>query len=293
MAASETEILGVNVLLKADSTGDGTADAQIGGQTSASLEVTEGVIDVNTKEAGLWRDTLNGPASWSITADQLYTEDDESHAVGANGIASVEIEYDPGGGTETEAVKGLTQASVDLTADVSETSTLEDDLWEQYICTGLQADLNLTCVYFDPESPYGAALKLLLQARDADDVVDVTVDFGVIQLKGQVRPCDRTISFPGNGERAELDFTLASEGIITPTPGTLDSGFAALLTSFFEPSPLQVLLEYQDGGSPVTGATAWNGQAWIASINLDASFGEALTVNADLTGNGPLNRFVQ
>jgi len=279
----ETEQVGANILLVAGGT-------LIGGQTGATLNLSAGVTDINTKDTGLYRNTLEGLQSWSIDSEQLYTEDDGSHDVAADGKVQIELTYDG----STEVIKGLDTLDMSLTATPDSVGAFEDSLWEENIITGLEAEVSTSGAYFDPEATDGAAYKLLLAAQEARDTVDAVVTFDALTLALSLRPGDWSLDAPGDQSRASIDFTLLSEGTITDNTvaASLDSGLQALIDAWIAPSTVTASVEIQDtyGGSRLAGSTYWDGDVWVTGIDLSASFGDPFEVSATLTGNGPLTR---
>jgi hypothetical protein len=281
MAAPETEIVGVNALVKANST-------LIGGQLGAQLSFTAGLIEILDKQSGLWGESIPGRAEWDLSLDNAYTESDSSHEVGANDNAKVEIDYN----STTNVVPGLSDFSATLSAETTSVAGLDDPLYRYQRVTGLGMDLSLSGQYFDPASTAGAAYGQILDAQEAGDTIDVTITFGALSLTGTIRPSDWTLDLPSEQETATLDFDFRHEGAIRHS-GSIDSGLDALIDAWFNRSKVTALIEYQEGGSKVDGATQYDGDTWVSEIDLEASEGEELSMSVDLVGDGPLNRATQ
>lgn len=64
---------GLDVLIKIGS-------QAIGGQKSASIEMSTDSIDVSNKVTGEWVQKIPGFKQWSMTCDGLYISDDEGYA---------------------------------------------------------------------------------------------------------------------------------------------------------------------------------------------------------------------
>jgi len=284
MAAPETEIVGVNALVK-------TNDNLIGGQLGAQLSFTAGLIEILDKQSGLWGESIPGRAEWDLSLDNAYTESDSSHEVGANDNAKVEVTYD----STTNVVPGLSDFSATLSAETTSVAGLDDPLWRYQRVTGLGMDLSLSGQYFDPASTAGAAYGQILDAQEAGDTIDVTITFGAMALTGTMRPSDWTLDLPSEQETATLDFDFRHEGAIQHQhqSGGIDSGLDALIDAWFSRSKVTALIEYQEDGSKVDGATKYDGDAWVSEIGLEASEGEELSMSVDLVGDGPLNRATQ
>ena len=282
----QTEQVGANIILIADGT-------EVGGQTGATLNLTAGVTDINTKEVGLWRNTLEGLQSSSIDLDQLYTESDGSHEVGANGEGQIELTYD----ASTEIIKGLDSLDGSLSLTPDAVGALENDLWERNIATGLEGEFSTSGAYFDPQATNGAAYDLLLSAQEARATVDAVVTFGDLILSCALRPGDWSLDAPGDQSRASIDFTLLSEGEITndTVAGALDTGLEAFLTAFFAPQTVLAGVEIQDGygNARLAGSTYWEVDCWVSSIDFSASFGDPLSLSTELLGDGALTRDVE
>jgi hypothetical protein len=281
MAAPETEVIGVNCLVKAGGT-------LIGGQLGAQLSYTAGLLEILDKQSGLWGQSLPGRAEWDLSLDNAYTEGDGTHEVGANNVAKVEITYN----STTNVVPGLADFTATLSAEADSVSGLDDPLWRYQRITGLGMDLSMSGQYFDPASTAGAAYGQILDAQEAGDTIDVSITFGSLTLTGTIRPSDWTLDLPSEQETATLDMDFRHEGAITHS-GTIDSGLDALIDAWFNRTKVAALIEYQEDGSKVDGATKWDGDTWVSEIALEASEGEELTMSVDLMGEGPLNRSTQ
>ena len=279
----QTQQVGADIIIVSDNT-------VIGGQTGATLNVTAGVTDINTKNLGLFRNTLEGLQSWSIDADQLYTEDDGAHLVGANDEVLLELAY-----TGPPAfVQGLDTLELSLTATPDAVGALTDPLWESNIIAGLEAEISMSGSYFDPEATSGEAYEMLLSAQEARETLEATIIFGNLSLQFDVRPGDWSLDAPGDQTRASIDFTLPSEGTIVnnTTDESLDAGWQGLLDAWFDPSKLLTRVELQEDydGPRVDGSTYWEGEVWVTGLDVSATFGEPVDVSATLTGDGPLER---
>jgi len=282
----QTEQVGANIILIYDET-------EVGGQTGATLNLSANVTDVNTKDTGIYRNTLEGLQSWSIDAEQLYTEDDGTHLVAADGNAQIEITYDG----STEVVQGLDTLDLSLSANPESVGALTDPLFESNIITGLQSEISMSGAYFDPKATSGAAYDLLLTAQEARDTVDVTITFGALVLAFSVRAGDWSLDAPGDQSRATIDFTLPSEGTITDNTvdGSLDTALQGILDAWFGPSKLLARIDLQENyaGARVAGSTYWEGDVWITTFDVSASFGDPVEISATLTGDGELERKVE
>ena len=286
MAAPEDQIIGVNVILSADSN-------VIGGQTDATLQRNANAIDIQTKTAGFFGKSLNGPGEWSLSLDNAMTESDGSHVVGANNNAKLDITYDPGSGSVTETVKDLQTLTMDLSAETAETSGLEDPLWNVYRVVSQALTIDLSGAYLDPQSTVGAAYGLLLDAQDANETVDYEFTFGGLVFTGTVTPGDWTLSAPSAGDNATFEMSLRHEGTQSAPTGTIDSGLDALISKFFNRNTLAALVEYQENSTAVTGATSYTGDTLVTSLTLEASRSEVLSFNAELQGTDALSRTTQ
>lgn len=276
--APENAITGVGLLFKAD-------DILVGGQESAQLSYTAGLIELLTKNAGFWGKTLNGEAEWNVTANNVHTEDDGTHKVGADGTVSLAITYN----STTETVPGLNELTATLSSELSPRGGLGDPLWRMLRVTGLGLQIETSGDWYDPNSTAGAAYGLILDAQEAGDTVDFELTFGALTFSGSLRPGDWTLDTAQRGDNASIDFSFQHDDEITRT-GTIDAGLEALLMKWFDRGTVSALIEYQEDGSKVDGATEFTGAAFVETLTLSASRAEELRIEAALAGDGALTR---
>jgi len=73
----------------------------------------------------------------------------------------------------------------------------------------------------------------------------------------------------------------------------VDGGLDAALDAYFNRSTVTSLIEYQEDGTAVTGATKYEGDGFVSSIELSGTQGETLDFNYEIQGSGPLDRATQ
>jgi hypothetical protein len=282
MAAPTNEVVGVNLLLKANST-------LIGGQTGLDLEKSFNLQEVNDKSAGFFGKSIPGFAESSITADNAYTGTGGDHLLGEND--NVKVTLQDQGGTSTETVKGLQEMSCTLESDLTEVQTFQTTDAKEYRVTGQSLDLSLTAQYFDPNSSSGSGHEKIFKAEENDEYLTLTLTFGALSITGDIRPTDWTLSAPADNETATFEPTFRHEGVISHS-GSVDGGLDAFVDAWFNRNTVSALLEYNTG-SAVTGATSFDGSAYVSSLELSGTQGEPLDLNADLQIDGGLTRSTQ
>jgi len=282
MAAPTNEVVGVNLLLKANST-------LIGGQLDLSLEKTLNQQEVNDKSAGYWGGSIPGFSESSITADNAYTGSGGDHLLGENDNVKVTLEDQ--GGASTETVKGLQELTCTFDAELEEVQTFQSSDAKEYRVTGQSMELSMSGQYFDPNSTEGAGHDKIFSAEENDEYLTLTLTFGALSITGKIRPTDWTLNAPSDNETATFAPAFRHVDAISHS-GTVDGGLDALVDAWFNRNTVSVLVEYNTG-SVVTGATKFTGTAYASSIELSGTQGEPLNLNTDLQIDGKLTRGTQ
>jgi hypothetical protein len=283
MAAPSNEIVGVNLLTKANGT-------LIGGQTDLTLEKTLNLQEVEDKSAGFFGKSIPGFKESSITADNAYTGSGGEHILGEND--NVQVELTSQDGNTTEVVQGLQEMTCTLESDLTEVQTLQSVDAKEYRVAGQSLDLSLSGQYFDPAATDGAGHDLILSAEEADETLTLSLIFGALTISGDIRPEDWSLSAPAGNETATFDSTFRHEGVIS-RGGTIDAGLDAIISAWFNRNTVAALLEYQEGGAAVTGATKYEGDGFVSRLELSGTEGEPLDLNYDLQITGGLTRDTQ
>ncbi|MCS4162714.1 hypothetical protein GGP94_003162 [Salinibacter ruber] len=283
MAAPTDQVPGVRLLTKTNGT-------LVGGQTDATLEVTSNLQEVEDKSAGFFNRSIPGFDEWSLSADNAHTGTGGEHVVGKND--SVVAELTAHGGSTAETVQGLQELDMSLEADLEEVQTFQTASWKEYRVTGQSLDLSLTADYFDPAAANGAAHDLVLAAQENGETLQLSLTFGALTISGDIRPSDWTLSAPGDNSIATFEPSFRHEGAITHS-GSVDGGLDAALDAYFNRNTVTSLIEYQEDGTAVTGATKYEGDGFVSSIELSGTQGETLDFNYEIQGSGPLSRATQ
>ena len=283
MAAPSNEVVGVNLLAKYGGT-------LIGGQTDLSLEKSVNLQEVEDKQSGFFGDSIPGFRETQISADNAYTGSGGDHLLGEND--NVEVELTSQDGNTTEVVQGLQEMTCTLESDLVEVQTFQSADAKEYRVAGQSLDLSLSGQYFDPQATDGAGHDLILSAEEAGEILTLTLTFGALSISGDIRPEDWTLSAPAGNETATFDSTFRHEGAITHS-GTVDGGLDAGIDAWFNRGTVSALVEYQEGGSAVSGATKYEGSAYVSTLELAGTQGEPLDLNFDLEVTGGLTRNTQ
>jgi len=283
MAAPTNEIVGVNVLAKANGT-------LIGGQTDLSLEKSVNLQEVEDKAAGFFGKSIPGFKETQVSLDNAYTDDGGEHLLGEND--NVQVELTSQDGSTTEVVQGLQEMTCTLESDLVEVQTFQSVDAKEYRVAGQSLDLSLSGQYFDPEATGGAGHDLILSAEEKDELLALSLTFGALTISGDIRPSDWTLDAPAGNETATFDSTFRHEGVITHS-GTVDGGLDAGIDAWFNRNTVSLLVEYQEGGTAVSGATKYEGSAFVSTLELSGTQGEPLDLNYDLDVTGGLTRGTQ
>jgi len=283
MAAPANEIVGVNVLAKYNGT-------LLGGQTDLSLEKSVNLQEVEDKSAGFFGKSIPGFKETQVSLDNAYTGSGGEHLLGEDD--NVEVELTSQDGSTTEVVQGLQEMTCTLESDLTEVQTLQSVDAKEYRVAGQSLDLSLSGQYFDPQATDGAGHDLILSAEENDELLTLALTFGALSIEGDIRPSDWTLQAPAGNETATFDSTFRHEGVINQN-GSVDGGLDAGIDAWFNRNTISLLVEYQQGGAAVTGATKYEGNAFVSSMELSGTQGEPLDLNYDLEVTGGLTRGTQ
>lgn len=281
MAAPENVIVGADVVLLAGGT-------LIGGQLGAQLARNENAIEILDKDEGLFPTSLPGVGEWEITIDNAHTESDGTHRVGANDNFQLSVND----GSTDYPLTDLTSISATLTAELSSSAGLDDDLWRYQRITLKRFEVSTTGRWQDPLSTLGAPYGAILDAQEAGDTLDATVTIGGLTLTVTVRPGNWNLDLPPAGDLASVEFNYRQEGEVTQS-GSLDTGQQGIIDAWFDGTKVTALLETRENGTKLDGATKFEGDAWVGSIELSAQRGEALNQSYTIVGDGALTRAAQ
>lgn len=282
MAAPETQVIGSNVVVLADSN-------VVGGQLGATLNYNANAVEILDKDSGVWPESIKGVGEWSIDLNAAHTEGDGTHVLGADGNAGLDITYD----STTYTITDLDSLTMELSATASSVAGLDDALWQYQRITQLAMSLDLSGAYQDPYSTLGEGYGALFDAEEAGDTVDFDFTFGGLTLSGTARPGTWTLDAPPAGDNATIDFSLRQEGAVTSS-GSIDTGLQVFIDKFLNRTKVTALVQTNDDtGSKLDGAAGFSGDTWITSLSLEATRGEELTQAITLTGDGPLTRAAQ
>ena len=98
------------------------------------------------------------------------------------------------------------------------------------------------------------------------------------------------INAAAQGEDVTISVSMASDGQVTQGGTSFDSSVSMIIDAFFNETLANVALEYQDGGSAVSGSTTFTGSGYFTSVSISAADGEEATLDATIDGDGKLER---
>ncbi len=101
---------------------------------------------------------------------------------------------------------------------------------------------------------------------------------------------DLEISASTGGEDATVSVNFASDKGITQGGTSFDSSVSMVMDAFFNQTLLSFAMEYQDGGSAVSGSQTYTGDGYLDEATLTLEDGAEATLDADFAGDGALSR---
>lgn len=270
-------IAAVNVVLSAN-------NDYVIAQTESTLERSENMIERAKKENSKWGQTAQGLKEWDLTGTTITQESSGNNFVGADGVASLDI--------DTTTLRGIQSLEVTFENSLTQVGDIDDNLWRSIRISEKAMDISVDGQYKDPATPEGAAFDNLRTAQENGNIVPFTLNFGALTFSGEVRPGDWQLDAGERGNQAEFSFDLMHNGAITKDSGTLDTGQEAILSNWFSDGRITATVDYISGDpttdSPDTPSTTYEGSAAVETVTLTADRAEDLTMEFDLAGDGAL-----
>ena len=281
MAASNKPITGINFLLKAGGT-------TVGGRRGATLNMGADSIDISTADDNAWRHTLQGLKDWGVDFDGLFYEGATPAATDGHG-GKIEVSAD--GGTTWQELEEMRGLSLELAMDTIDRSSHQTAKHTAILPSTRSWTMNASGLYLDPAGTGGAAQKLVWDAYDSGNELQVRLAFGDegSTYTGASRVTSAPLSAPYD-DMAGVDFTFESNDALTQAIANADTGLDELLTHFFaaDPAPLTVLFT-----TDVTGSTEWTGNAFLTSATLTVPHDGPVDISGTLTGDEALTRQIK
>lgn len=277
-------ISGVRFVVKQDST-------LIGAQGSASLNLSQDLRDLVTKNNFGAVDHLSGRQEWSVSQDGFGLDQDGEVFI-SNGKASLELDIPDGqGGTTTKEITNLDSLSISLIQEIYERGALDKELWRYIGFAEYMAEISIEGSYIDPETSAGEVYKEIFKAKDNSNKIPFTLTVDGMTISGDVAPGDMEIAADPSGEDVTISVDFATSGDFTKGGTSLDSSIDDLIQAYFDQTKVTLGIEnVDDSGTAVSGTTSFTGDSIISQIDLEFTDGEEATTSFEFAGDGELTR---
>jgi len=283
MAAPEEPLVGVNLLTLLGGT-------LIGAQTDATLSVSQELLELITKQDSGWVEHLSGEQDWSVSHSGLILDDNSEKFI-ANGNAKLELEFDDGSGTVAfHEVKRLNSLELNFQQNLAETGGLDKALWTYRRPAERMMEVDIEGSYLDPLSDIGDEYDEIWNAKENSRTVTAKVTIASRTFSCDLAPGDLEIDAATGGEDATVSVNFASDKAITKGGTAFDSSISMIMDAFFDQSLLSFAMEYQDGGSAVSGSQTYTGDGYLDEATLTLEDGAEAQLDADFAGDGAFSR---
>lgn len=283
MAASTEPISGVNVMTLYDST-------VLESQEDATLNLSQDLADLVTKNNDEWVSKLSGQQEWSVDQTSNLVDSSTSEEFIANKNAKLELNLGSSSSPNWTTWEYLDSVDFELEQNVAETGAIDKPLWRFIRPAERMATLDIEGSYLDPASSIGDPLEEVLNAKDNSNVIPVRFTLLSDTFEFDVAPGDLDIDASGS-EDATLSLTMESDKAVTHTGSSFGTTHNAVFTTFFNKNTVGVAIEHrQDSGSAVTDSTTYTGDGYYTSISLTVENGEPVTMETTVEGDGKLDR---
>lgn len=281
MAAPTTEQVGIDFLLKADTT-------LIGGATDATYSRSTSNPEVTNKDSGRYAEHLATTKEASIDFNGGFLESSQQTGQGV----TVEVSTDDG--STYEALSGVTNVSIGFALALIDRTDADSSRWRELLPGTRSSTLSVDMHYIDPESE--TALDNVLTQHDAGSVITVKVTLGSFIYEADFLVDSDSLSTPVNDAAGTSLSLTRTDTAPTITDDSNDSGLQALFSAIEAepPSSLTALIEVQDAaGSPLSGATSREGEFYPESLTIDIPFDGEATISGTLQNDGAVTRSAQ
>jgi predicted secreted protein len=289
MAAPTQPIPGIKLLTLISST-------IVGAQSDAVLNLSQELREIVTKNNFGWVNNLSGRQEWSVDHSGLLLDDSGNDFI-ANSNATLALEFDNGSGDgnqpEYHEIQRLDSIDMTLDAAVAQTGGLDQQLWRYIRPAERSMTIDIEGSYLDPAaSPddVGEEYKEIFARKDSGTVIPARFTIAGHTFESDVAIGDVEISASAQAEDVTISVSMASDGQVTQGGTSFDSSVSMIIDAFFNETLANVALEYQDGGSAVSGSTTFTGSGFFTSVSISAADGEEATLDATIDGDGPLTQ---
>jgi len=281
-----TGISGINMLVAVDGT---AVVAQSNATLTSSSELAE-AVDKNTN----FVPKNSGDQDWNLSYEGQVTDDTGKHAL-TNGNAGLDVKVDAtDDATENpvfETVPGLQSLTLSMEQELQETAPGIDKDPNFVNRKPLRRDWTVDAEghYYDPADE--AIYQAIHDARDAGNNLDSELTVMGLTFAGSIAADEMEIG-AGSDENASYSLSFGGSGSLTKS-GSAESTISSLLDLYFNQSTATAYLRHEDDSGVVTGSTAWNGSAYISSLEIELSRNEHPSLSAEFAGDGALSRTTQ
>lgn len=283
MPAPESPIVGVKLLTLLGNT-------LIGAQEDATLTASQELIELITKQDDGFIEHLPGEQDWSVSHSGLILDDSGGKFI-SNGNAKIELEFDDGSGSVAyHTIKRLNSLELNLQQNLAEAGGLDQPLWVYRRPAERMMEVDIEGSYLDPLSDLGDEYDEIWKAKENSRTVTARITIASKTFDCELAPGDLEISASTGGEDATISVNFASDKSITAGGTSFDSSISMIMDAFFNQTLLSFAMEYQDGGSAVSGSQTYTGDGYLDEATLTLEDGAEATLDADFAGDGPLSR---
>lgn len=281
MAAPTTEQVGIDFLLKVDTT-------LIGGATDATYSRSTSNPEVTNKDSGRYAEHLATTKEASIDFNGGFLESGQQTGQGV----TVEVSTDDG--STYEALSGVTNVSIGFALALIDRTDADSNRWRELLPGTRSSTLSVDMHYIDPESE--TALDTVLTQHDAGSVITVKVTLGSFIYEADFLVDSDSLSTPVNDAAGTSLSLTRTDTDPTITDDSNDSGLQALFGAIEAepPNSLTALIEVQDAaGDAISGATSREGEFYPESLTIDIPFDGEATISGTLQNDGAVTRSAQ
>lgn len=281
MAAPTTEQVGIDFLLKVDTT-------LIGGATDATYSRSTSNPEVTNKDSGRYAEHLATTKEASIDFNGGFLESGQQTGQGV----TVEVSTDDG--STYEALSGVTNVSIGFALALIDRTDADSNRWRELLPGTRSSTLSVDMHYIDPESE--TALDTVLTQHDAGSVITVKVTLGNFIYEADFLVDSDSLSTPVNDAAGTSLSLTRTDTDPTITDDSNDTGLQALFGAIEAepPNSLTALIEVQDAaGAAISGATSREGEFYPESLTIDIPFDGEATVSGTLQNDGAVTRSAQ
>jgi hypothetical protein len=263
--------------------------AQSGATLSTSTELAEAIVKSTNFSV-----KNSGDQDWTLSHEGQIEDDAGKHAL-TNGNAELRVKVDATDDSTDnpalETVPGLQSITLSMEQELNETPPGIDQPtgWTYY--TPLRRDwtLEIEGHYYDPADEL--IYQGLHDAIDAGGKLDAELDLFGLTFTGAIANDSREIE-AGTDDNAAYSFSFGGSDTLSKS-GSIESTISSLLDLYFNQASATVALQHRENESVVTGSTAWTGDAYISSLEIELARNAYPQISGEFQGDGSLSRNTQ